>query len=733
MLYSQRDTLRSARWMLLLTLLTIFTLVMAACGGGGSEPAAEEAAPAEEAAAPAEEATEAPAEEATAEEAPAAEEAAPAEEEALGSSLIGEIEGPKIITDEANFPAEFAEAPMLTEMVDSGDLPALADRLPVPSDLLVIQPVHEIGQYGGTWRRGFTGPADGQNGHRVAGGDRFVFWDAVNFPEVVPNLAKSWEINDGGKEIILHLREGVKWSDGEPFTTADVMFWFEHMYMNEELVPVRSPFFNVDEGATLEATDEYTLRFTFPFENSLFLEVLGSSVNVFGGQAIFGNTGMGGFAPAHYLEQFHPDFADQADIDAKVTEEGFDNWVNLFKDKNTWQRNPDLPVLTPWKTENPITTDNWVLVRNPYYFGVDTDGNQLPYIDRISMTLAEDLEVLNLRAIAGEYDYQARHISLANLPVLLENAEAGNYSVHLDPAQHGADAGFQINQSYRADEEIAKWLQNADFRRALSLGIDRNAINEVIFLGIGVPGSAVVAESSPFNPGPEYRELWSPATPDIEQANALLDSIGLTEKDADGYRLRTDNGERLVLEVNPIPAFIQFTKVAELVRDDWAELGIFLNVVEQERGLVETRRAANEIQMFLWQNDGTDELYLYPYHALPVANTSGTGPAYGDWYSSNGAQGIEPTDESHIKVFDLFSQGLKATPEERVTIGQEIWQIITDEVWTIGTVGQSGAFMGVRVVKNNMGNIPSRQFNIQAGQTPNISRPSTFYFTDAGE
>ncbi|OUC08461.1 hypothetical protein RY27_08835, partial [Litorilinea aerophila] len=125
---------------------------------------------------------------------------------------------------------------------------------------------------------------------------------------------------------------------------------------------------------------------------------------------------------------------------------------------------------------------------------------------------------------------------------------------------------------------------------------------------------------------------------------------------------------------------------------------------------------------------------LYPYHALPVANNSGTGPAYGNWYSSGGTQGIEPPPDSSVrKVLDMFSQGLKATPEERIDIGQELWKIITDEVWTIGIVGQSGAFMGVRVVKNNMGNIPSRQFNIQAGQTPNISRPATFYFTDAGQ
>lgn len=713
----------------LLALFLVAALVLAACGSAepAAPAAAEPAAPAPAEAAPAP-AAEKPAEAA----APTAEPVAE-EEPALGSSLIGEIEGPQIVVDAAAFPTSFAEAPMLAEMATAGTLPALADRLPVASDLLVIEPLDEIGKYGGTWRRGFTGPGDGQNGHRVAGGDRLLFWKSDGFPEMVPNVAKGWEVSEDGKEITLFLREGAKWSDGSPLTTADYMFWFEHMYKNAELVPVRSPFFNIDEGANMEAVDDYTLKFSFSFANSLFLEVLGSSVNVFGGNAIYGNVSMGGMAPAHYLQQFHPDFVDQADLDALVAKEGFDNWVNMFKDKNTWQRNPDLPVITPWKTEVAITTDNWVLVRNPYYFGVDTAGNQLPYIDRISMTLAESLDVLNLRAIAGEYDYQARHIALANLPVLLENAQAGNYTVALDPAQHGADAGMQINQSYRGDDEIAKWLQNVDFRRALSMGIDRDAINEVIFLGIGKPGSAVVAESSPFNPGPEYRQLWS--TLDIATANDMLDAIGLDKKDADGFRLRTDNGERLILEMNPIAAqFIQFTAIAEMIKENWAKIGIFVNVVEQERTLVESRRAANDLQMFLWQNDGTDELYLYPYHALPINNTSGTGPGYGDWYSSGGASGVAPDpDGSVAKVLDMFSQGLKATPEERVTIGQEIWKIITDEVWTIGTVGQSGAFMGVRVAKNNMGNLPSRQFNIQAGQTPNISRPSTFYFTDAGE
>lgn len=714
----------SKRLTWVLSLMLALALLVAACGGGGSRTPAE--APAE---APAAESqagtTDAPAQEAAEDE--AAEDEADIDEEPLGSTLIGEIEGPVVITNVDEYPTEFAEAPMLAELVEAGELPPVEERLPEREDLLVIQPLNEIGKYGGTWRRGFTGPGDGQNGQRVAGSDRLLFWDANNFPEVVPNVAKGWEVSEDGTTITLHLRRGAKWSDGEPFTSADIVFWYEHIYQNEELVPVRSSFFDIDQGATLEAPDEYTVVFTFPEPNSIFVEVLASSVNVFGGNAVFGNVGMGGFAPAHYLQQFHPDFVDQEELDALAAAEGFDNWVNLFKDKNTWASNPDLPVLTPWKTVNPITTDNWVLERNPYYFGVDTEGNQLPYIDRISMSLAENLEVLNLRAIAGEYDFQARHLSLANLPVFLENQEAGNYTVYLDPAQHGADGAFMFNQSYQADPVIGDLLRDVNFRRALSLGVDRDSINEIIFLGIGVPGSAVVAETSPFNPGPEYRELW--ATYDPDQANALLDEIGLTERDAEGYRLRPDGNGRIVIELPTIPAFIQFTQLAELVKEDWAEIGIFANVVEQERTLVEQKRAANELQVFVWQNDGTDELYLYPYHALPINETSGVGPGFGIWYSTNGQQGVEPPD--NVKhVLDLFSQAMTATPEERIAIGQEIWSIITDEVWTMGTVGQSGAFMGVRVVKNNMGNVPSRHFNVQAGQTPAISRPATFYFTD---
>src|SRR6202021_2084815 len=162
---------------------------------------------------------------------------------------------------------------------------------------------------------------------------------------------------------------------------------------------------------------------------------------------------------------------------------------------------------------------------------VDTAGNQLPYLDKVQFTLAENLEVINLRAMAGEYDEQERHIDLGKLPILLENESKGNNKVHLDRSFAGTDFLLNVNQSYVADPEIRKWLTNADFRRALSLGIDRDQLNETFWLGVGTPGSPAPGETMPQSPGPDWRKKWSVL--DVAQANAMLDKIGLAKKDAD--------------------------------------------------------------------------------------------------------------------------------------------------------------------------------------------------------
>ena len=199
--------------------------------------------------------------------------------------------------------------------------------------------------------------------------------------------------------------------------------------------------------------------------------------------------------PAHYLKQFLPKYSSVEAVNARAKQEGFESWVQMLHFKKDWELNTEVPVLGPWRSVRPINTAIWLLERNPYYYAVDTAGNQLPYFDKVQFTLAENLEVINLRAMAGEYDEQERHIDLGKLPVLLDNQEKGNYKVHLDLGFAGSDFMFHVNQSYTGDAEVRKWLTNADFRRALSLGIDRDQLNETFWLGVGTPGSPAPGET----------------------------------------------------------------------------------------------------------------------------------------------------------------------------------------------------------------------------------------------
>jgi len=319
------------------------------------------------------------------------------------SALIGKLEGPEVVSDPAKLPKQLKEAPQLAALVKANKLPPVAER--VGQDPLVIKPLHEIGKYGGTWRGGFTGPADFWNGYRCCSGpDHLLFWDYTG-DKVTPNIAKGYEMQDGGRTLVLHLRRGMKWSDGRPFTADDFVFWFEDIYRNKDLVPTPSAAMAINgKQGEVQKVDTYTVKFKFADPYYLLPDVLAGSTQI-GGHAQQGMNGMGGYAPAHYLKQFHPKYVAKEELDKKVKDAKFDSWVRQFLFKNDWALNPDLPVLTPWKTVTPSNTATWTLERNPYSVFVDTEGNQLPYIDRVVLTLAENLEVINLRAIAGEYDF----------------------------------------------------------------------------------------------------------------------------------------------------------------------------------------------------------------------------------------------------------------------------------------------------------------------------------------
>jgi peptide/nickel transport system substrate-binding protein len=475
---------------------------------------------------------------------------------------------------------------------------------------------------------------------------------------------------------------------------------------------------------TLEKGDASTVRFVAPEPYYGFPNVLAGVLGV-GHHARFGRLGTGGFAPAHYLKQFLPKYTPQAQLDAKVAEAGVDNWVSLFKLKNDSARNPDLPVVTAWKTVTPITTPNWTFERNPYSIWVDAEGNQLPYIDKVQMTLAENLEVLNLRAISGEYDEQARHLDIGKLPVFIENQQKGGYTVRLDPSSQGSDMGLYLNQSYEGDPEIAKWLTNREFRIALSHGIDRAQINETFALGLAQVGSAAPDENTPYSPGPEFRTLH--ATYDVAKANEMLDKLGLTQKDAEGYRLRTDRPERIRLEITTYLGFLQFTQIAEMIREHWRRIGIRAEVQELERNLSIRRKDANELQIYVDTQWAGDDMFSHFPQFFPFGADNPLGPLYGAWYSSAGARGKEPPPRMK-ELMEKYRKAFSVPDTERVALAKDVWKIALDEVWTINVIANSPANQGLRVVKNNVGNAPERMWNSAASDNPAPAHPETYFF-----
>ena len=607
---------------------------------------------------------------------------------------------------------------MLAELVRAGKLPPVEQR--VPEDVLVIKPLRDIGHYGGTLLRGFTGPGDSENGNRLMIADKPLFFD-VTGSTLTPSLMKAYETSPDGKRTILHLRKGLRWSDGAPMTADDFVFWFQDVYGNPDLVPSPAPeMMAAGKPGRLVKIDDTTIAYEFDTPFFLFPRLLAGDTLVGGGPSHMQSDGLsyGLYAPMHYLRQFLPKYSSAEALTRQARAAGFDSWVQLFKVKSDWRLNTELPVMGAWRTVQPINTQVWELERNPYFYEVDTAGNQLPYIDRVRMTLAENPEVVNLRAITGAYDYQERFIDLSKLPVLLENQERGHYKVHLDLGFNGSDSVLFVNPTYQVDPEVGKWLARADFRRALSLGINRDELNQVFWLGLGTPGSVIPSAEIPESPGEAWRGRWS--THDPVQANKLLDALGLAKKDSEGYRLRTDNGQRLRIEILVSQTLsATWPQQAEVIVQQWRGIGIAGDVKVLERGMASMRIRSDEHQVLMWTNIGTDQLFLNPRYVLPMDPGLGViSNAISRWYASNGAAGTKPQEPEMLKALELFRNAAQEPDDRRNAMVQEIWKLVVEQQWGIGLVGQSPAIMGVRVVSDRLRNVPDRTCISQHCRTP---------------
>ena len=580
----------------------------------------------------------------------------------------------------------YQESPLLAEKVKAGKLPSVEKRL--PDEPLVITPYDKIGKYGGIIRQTHMGPADSTGYWRIMH-EPFVYYDEM-YKKIYPNVATKYEILDNGKTIRWHIRKGLKWSDGVPFTTDDVLFWWEDVMLNKQLFPaVESRY--VAEGQPMKVVkiDDFTVDFCFTTTYAGLVNEIAA--------------GQETFLPKHYLKQFHPKYTKADELEKKIKEAGFKYWYELFATKCGLEDHfvaPGQPVLHAWVMNAGFDAQLMVCERNPYYFKVDPEGNQLPYIDAMHRLLVTDVEVIVMKLISGEIDFQTRSLwSLYDkLPLFYANVDAGNYNIIRSVGGNPGRIVMFANQTYDGDQYLSKLLKNKDFRKALSLGVNRHEINQIVFLGLAnevqghsVPDSDAYIESV----DKAYTEY------DVKTANKMLDSIGLNKKDADGFRLRPD-GKRLTLIIDVSTHQSDLLKGAELVAEHWKALGINAQVNAMDRSLFNNRRDSNACQMTVYSFTDSLIFLLDNKHSV---NTFWA-PLWYQWLVSNGAQGKEPPADVK-RIWSIYQDESSKTsdPVKRLALTQEILTIWGDNFWSIGA---GGVPFNLAFAKKNLVNIPPK-------------------------
>lgn len=589
------------------------------------------------------------------------------------------------------FPAwAFEEAPMLADKVAAGELPTLNDRL--PSEPMVMETLDSIGEYGGTLRRAILGGGDQHNMLRQIGTELLVRW-SHDWSEVKPNIAESWTVSDDATTYTFKLREGMRWSDGEPFTAEDIMFWYE-VFLNEKLTPSKHPNY-VDAGGAVLVTkiDDTTVEFKFSEPNGLFLQNMAYGFGYY--PVVYAK---------HYLSQFHEKY--NPDIQALVdAEPAAADWVQLFNLKAGpmhtplfWQ-NPDRPTLHPWKTKNAYGSSNRVVAeRNPYFWKVDEAGNQLPYVDQVTWDQVEDPETILLKAFNGEIDYMARHIGRpANLAALTDNKERGKYDFFgvSDVPSNQSILMFNLNNP---DPIKNKIVNTFEFRQAVSHAVDRQEIIDLVYLGSGTPGQTAPHKSSPI-----YEEKWVTQYTefDPDKANALLDGIGLDKRDGDGFRLGPD-GERFTLIFLVADVFgFQFPDVMELVSEYAKDVGLDFQVRASDRSRLQEIASAGDHDAYIWNcSGGVADAYTNPDCYLPRGQAVYWAPKWASWGVDN-STGIEPPE--NIKALFEAYRGVttNADPVAQEAALRDLIEKATGQLLTIGMVQTDGAY---GVVRNNVRN-----------------------------
>lgn len=621
--------------------------------------------------------------------------------------------------------AAYSESPMLAERVEAGELPPVEERL--PSNPRVIElPGSSIGTYGGDLRNPFVGDAFWSS--------QMVFWTFwkglvswnESYSDWVPNIAESVDVSEDATTYTFHLREGLKWSDGVPFTADDVLFAVNDIMANEELNGGSFPsgWLKPGEAApVVEKIDDYTFTITFDVPYGMFL------LNMAGWPGWELVT-----APKHYLQQFHIDYNPDGIEELIAQTEGAEDWVTLFQAKTAVgpgtdpaviSRDPNYPTMFPWIFTQPLGTGTqYIAERNPYYYWVDAEGNQLPYIDRIVGTAYQDDQTMLVDVLAGQFDTMANSTD-EQRPLFFENQDTSGLAIYPIKSEGGGTVSVMFNMTH---PEFADVFSQKDFRVAMSHAIDREEIIDIVYFGQGHP-----RQISPIEESPLYNEQLTNQYLEYnpELANEILDGV-LPEKDAEGFRLNPATGERLsiVFTIQTGDYGLRFTDVAQLLDQYFEAVGVEIIVDVIDNDVWTARRNDNSMEATVFTGEGgygltaiTDPRYFVPVHGQSI-----WGNGWNLWYiEPNNPALVEPPQEIKDHI-DLYESVLQApTTEERIELMSQVLQTAADNFWVIGISSASDSY---RPLSARLANVPETWVN---GWNPGgvaIAFPEQWYFTE---
>lgn len=569
-------------------------------------------------------------------------------------------------------------------------LPSLSDRL--PADPLVVAPYERIGNYGGTFQ-GISKATEAGTSDLLSVRHVNLVRFSDDLATIVPNIAKSWSWNPDFTQVTFTLRTGHKWSDGQPFTAADVVFWYHHMVMDTNIIASPNDrFLSNGQPMKVEALSPTEVRFTLNTPKPGLL-------------AQFATDFAQPFQPSHLLGKFHPEQNPNANQLAQSLgfKDGYEV-INFYYGQSDWKDVPSPLLKDAAKAKALVdagytavaptleshilaeeSLDGRRLVANPYYFMVDTQGQQLPYINEINETYIGDEDVQTAKLVAGEVTYKAQSVNLPSGPVLLQNAEKGNYSVELRPTIGMKVISFNLTAKDEAKRAI---FNETNFRRAMSHAINRDQINEIAYFGLGQPlqYTAFDADTASFVTN-EQRTAFTKYDP--AAAGKLLDAIQIVDRDGDGDR-DLPNGDELRLNIQFSTQGVA-SEVLEMIAQNWSDIGIKTTIKEVTSDEYRASQSGNELEVHVWDKGEPLAVFLGDTKELlpPYANFFGlrNGMLWDQYLQTNGKEGVRPPQTVYemqklARAFTTVPAGTARSNE----LGKQIAQRTVEDLFFIGTV-----------------------------------------------